>query len=168
MDRRDVRFKTLQRDLQANGISLTTQLVHNLPQVQAEPMQLQQVILNLIKNAIDAMEGVPRSERRLRLVTGFDHKSVVSLYIQDSGPGITAEDQDRIFDPFFTTKPIGMGMGLSICRTIIENHGGSLRLAKTNHHGSSFEITLPIAQQTDSRAEGGRSDSDSVIGGMTE
>jgi signal transduction histidine kinase len=135
-----------QRDLQAHGISLTTQFEHNLPQVKAEPTQLQQVIFNLIKNAIDAMEGVPRGERHLRLVTGFDRKSNVSLYIRDSGPGINAEDQDRIFDPFFTTKPAGMGMGLSICRTIIETHGGSLRLAKTNHRGSSFEISLPIVQ----------------------
>jgi signal transduction histidine kinase len=114
--------------------------------VKAEPTQLQQVIFNLIKNAIDAMEGVPLGERHLRLVTGFDRKSIVSLYIRDSGPGINAEDQDRIFDPFFTTKPAGMGMGLSICRTIIETHGGSLRLAKTNHRGSSFEISLPIVQ----------------------
>jgi signal transduction histidine kinase len=133
--------------------------------VQAEATQLQQVILNLVKNAIDAMEAVPHGERRLRLVTGFDRKSVVSLYIQDSGPGITGENQDHIFDPFFTTKPTGMGMGLSICRNIIETHGGKLRLTKTSHHGSSFEITLPIAQQTGSRAEGGGSDSDSVIGG---
>jgi signal transduction histidine kinase len=134
------------RDLQAHGISLTTQFEHNLPQVKAEPTQLQQVIFNLIKNAIDAMDGVPRGERHLRLVTGFDRKSIVSLYIQDSGPGINPEDQDRIFDPFFTTKPTGMGMGLSICRTIIETHGGRLRLAKTNHRGSSFEISLPIVQ----------------------
>jgi signal transduction histidine kinase len=135
-----------QRDLQAHGISLTTQFEHNLPRVKAEPTQLQQVIFNLIRNAIDAMDGVPRGERHLRLVTGFDRKSIVSLYIQDSGPGINAEDQDRIFDPFFTTKPTGMGMGLSICRTLIESHGGSLRLAKTNHRGSSFEISLPIVR----------------------
>jgi nitrogen fixation/metabolism regulation signal transduction histidine kinase len=106
-----------------------------------------------------------RRERADRLMTGFDRKSVVSLYIQDSGPGITAENQDRIFDPFFTTKPTGMGMGLSICRTIIETHGGKLRLTKTSHHGSSFEIALPIVQQTGSRAEGGRSGSGSVIAG---
>jgi signal transduction histidine kinase len=155
----------VQRDLQTNGISLITEYEPNLPQVQAEHTQLQQVILNLVRNAIDAMEAVPRGERRLRLVTGFDRKSVVSLYIQDSGPGITVENQDRIFDPFFTTKPTGMGLGLSICRNIIETHGGKLRLAKTNHRGSSFEITLAIAQQTGSRAEGGGSDSDSVIGG---
>jgi signal transduction histidine kinase len=137
----------VQRDLQASGISLTTEYEPNLPQVQVEPTQLQQVLLNLVKNAVDAMDGVPRGERRLRLVTGFDRsKSVVSLYIQDSGPGIAAENQDRIFVPFFTTKPSGMGMGLSICRTIIETLGGNLRLAKTNHRGSSFEIELPIVQ----------------------
>ena len=145
----------VQRDLHANGISLTTEYEPNLPQVQADPTQLQQVLLNLVKNAIDAMDGVPRGERRLRLVTSFDGKSTVSLYIQDSGPGITAEDQDRIFDPFFTTKPTGMGMGLSICRNIIETHDGKLRLARTSRDGSSFEITLPIAQQTGSRADSG-------------
>jgi signal transduction histidine kinase len=146
----------VQRDLHANGISLTTEYEPNLPQVQAEPTQLQQVLLNLVKNAIDAMEAVTRGERNLRLVTGFDGKSVVSLYVQDSGPGIAAENQDRIFDPFFTTKPTGMGMGLSICRTIIETLGGNLRLARTNDRGSSFEIALPIAQQTGgNRAAGG-------------
>ena len=145
----------VQRDLYANGISLTTECEPNLPQVQAEPTQLQQVVLNLVKNAIDAMDGVPRGERRLRLVTGLDGKSAVSLCIQDSGPGITAENQDRIFDPFFTTKPTGMGMGLSICRTIIESLGGNLRLAITNDRGSSFEIVLPIAQQTGANHAGG-------------
>jgi signal transduction histidine kinase len=121
----------------------------------SEATQLQQVILNLVKNAIDAMEAIPYGERRLRLVTGFDRRSVVSLYIQDSEPGITGENQDRIFDPFFTTKPTGMGMGLSICRNIIETHGGKLRLAKTSRHGSSFEIALPIVQQSGSRADSG-------------
>jgi C4-dicarboxylate-specific signal transduction histidine kinase len=69
------------------------------------------VILNLVKNAADAMKGAPRGERRLRPVTGFDRKWVVSLYIQDSGPGITAENKNHIFDPFFTTNLTGMGMG---------------------------------------------------------
>lgn len=146
---------SVQRDLQANGISLTTEFEQNLPQVQAEFTLLEQVILNLIKNAIDAMEAVPPSERNLRLVTGFDGKSLVSLYIQDSGPGITAEIKGYIFDPFFTTKSTGMGMGLSICRTIIENHGGNLRLARTSRHGSSFEIALPMVQQTGSPGSGG-------------
>jgi signal transduction histidine kinase len=137
----------VQRDLLANGISLTTEYEPNLPQVQADPTQLQQVLLNLVKNAIDAMDGVPRGERRLRLVTSFDSKSTVSLYIQDSGPGIAAENQDRIFDPFFTTKRTGTGLGLSICRTIVEDHGGNLRLAKTASHGTSFEIAFPLSDE---------------------
>ena len=144
-----------QRDLYANGISLSTECEPNLPHVQAEPTQLQQVVLNLVKNAIDAMDGVPRGERHLRLVTGFDGELAVSLNIQDSGPGIAAENQDRIFDPFFTTKPTGMGMGLSICRTMIESFGGNLRLARTNDRGSTFEIALPIAQQTAGNRAGG-------------
>jgi len=79
----------------------------------------------------------------LRLATSFDN-SVASLYIQDSGPGITTENRDRIFDPFFTTKRTGTGLGLSICRTIVEDHGGNLRLAKTGSHGTSFEIAFPL------------------------
>ena len=133
----------VQHDLQVNGISVTTEYQENLPQIQADQAQLQQVILNLIRNAIEAMASSSSGERRLRLVTGCDN-SVVSLYIQDSGPGITTENRNRIFDPFFTTKHTGTGLGLSICRTIVEDHGGDLRLAKTGSHGTSFEIAFPI------------------------
>jgi signal transduction histidine kinase len=81
----------------------------------------------------------------LRLATNLGEHSSVVLCVQDSGPGITAENTDRVFDPFFTTKPSGMGLGLSICQTIIEGHGGRLRLAKTDSDGCVFEISLPIA-----------------------
>ena len=134
----------LQHDLQANGISVTTEYQENLPEIQADQTQVQQVILNLIKNAIEAMASSSSGPRRLRLATSFD-SSVASLYIQDSGPGITTENRDRIFDPFFTTKRTGTGLGLSICRTIVEDHGGNLRLAKTGSHGTSFEIAFPLS-----------------------
>jgi signal transduction histidine kinase len=97
----------------------------------------------LIKNAIEAMASSSPNDRRLRLATGFD-ASVVSLYIQDTGPGISAKNRDRIFEPFFTTKSAGTGLGLTICRTIVEGHGGNLRLTKTGTHGTSFEITFPL------------------------
>jgi signal transduction histidine kinase len=132
-------------DLLTSGIAVTTDYQEELPPIYADHTQLQQVILNLVKNAIDAMHGRPLGERRLRLATGSDGHSAVLFYIRDSGPGVAAEDRERIFNAFFTTKSTGMGLGLSICRTIIEEHGGTLRLTKSGPAGSTFEISLPIA-----------------------
>ena len=130
-------------DLLSNGISKTVKYQENLPPVCADYTQLQQVISNLIKNAIDAMTCMPLGQRRVRLATGSDG-NFVSFYIHDSGPGIADQDRERIFDAFFTTKSTGMGLGLSICRTIMEQHGGTLRLTNTGRNGSTFEIALPI------------------------
>jgi C4-dicarboxylate-specific signal transduction histidine kinase len=110
----------------------------------ADRTQLQQVILNLIKNAIEAMADGRIAVKTLRLVTTQDGNSVVSLSVQDSGPGINPENGTQVFDPFFTTKSSGMGLGLSISRKIIEDHRGELRLTKTGSTGCTFEITLPI------------------------
>jgi signal transduction histidine kinase len=106
------------------------------------------VILNLVKNAIDAMRSVSPGKKHLRVMTGFDGK-FVALYIQDTGSGIGVKDRERIFEPFFTTKSTGTGLGLSICTTIVETHGGVLRLAKTDEHGSSFEVAFPISSTSD-------------------
>jgi signal transduction histidine kinase len=133
-----------QDDLRASGIVASVEYQENLPTIDAAHIPVQQVILNLIKNAIEAMQSVSPSKRRLRLVTGFDGKSNVSVYVQDSGPGIAPNDQDRIFESFFSTKRGGMGLGLSICRTIVEDHGGKLRLSKTDSRGTSFEVVFPI------------------------
>jgi signal transduction histidine kinase len=130
-------------DFRAFGVVPSVEYQENLPAISAAHTQVQQVILNLVKNAIEAMQSVSPGERRLRLVTGLDGNANVAVYIQDSGPGISASDQNWIFDPFFTTKRTGMGLGLSICRTIVEDHGGSLRLAKTGSHGTSFEVVFP-------------------------
>jgi signal transduction histidine kinase len=146
-------LRVAQPDLLAHKVSVTTEYQENIPQINADHIQLQQVILNLIKNAIDAMDATTPDKRRLRLLTGYNGSSVVSLYIQDSGPGITTEDQDSIFAAFFTTKSTGMGLGLSICRTIVEDHGGTLNVAKTDSRGTSFEIALPIRSTNDMPAE---------------
>jgi len=138
-------LRLAQHDLRVHEVSVTAEYRENLPQIHGDRTQLQQVILNLIKNGIDAMNSNPPRTKRLRLVTSFDGDSVVSLSIQDTGPGIGATDRDHIFDPFFTTKSDGMGLGLPICRTIVQNHGGSLRLTSTDSGGSSFEVALPIA-----------------------
>lgn len=146
-----------QHDLLSNGVAVASDYQENLPPIYADHVQLQQVILNLVKNAIDAMGGRPFSERRLRVATGFDGHSGVSFYIRDSGPGIADDDRERIFSPFFTTKSNGMGLGLSICRTIIEEHEGTLRLTKSGPAGTTFEIVLPIASPQQQEAEKGAS-----------
>ena len=139
----------LQHDLESNQVAVATEYLANLPPVRADRIQLQQIVLNLVKNAIEAMSSVPSGSRHVRVVTRLNGNSTVLLSVQDSGHGITAEDQDRVFDPFFTTKPTGMGLGLAICRTVAQDHGGNLRLVETSSHGSIFEIELPIGSTDD-------------------
>ena len=137
-------LRLLKHDLQINEVSVTTEFQGNLPEVELNGMELQQVLLNLIKNAIDAMSSSPPETRRLQLNASFDGQSTVLMSVQDSGPGISAEDQGRIFDPFFSTKPSGMGLGLAISATLLANHGGKLRLVKSDSDGSIFEIAMPV------------------------
>lgn len=137
-------LRMVENDLHVHGVSVSTEFQEDVPQVRADPIQLQQVILNLVKNAIDAIAIGPTTTKAIRLITTHDVKSVVSLYVQDSGPGITTENETQVFDPFFTTKPSGMGLGLSVSRRIIEDHGGNLRLTETTSKGCTFEIALPV------------------------
>jgi signal transduction histidine kinase len=137
-------LRLLQHDLQINEVSVATEFQDDLPDVHLDGTQLQQVLLNLVKNAIDAMRSVAPETRRLRLTTGFEGRSTVLLSVQDSGPGIPVEDRERIFDPFFTTKSGGMGLGLAICFTVVENHGGKLRLVKSDSEGTTFELAIPV------------------------
>jgi signal transduction histidine kinase len=142
-----VALRLLKHDLDTNQVSLTTELQGNLPEVRIDGMKLQQVLLNLVRNAIDAMKASPREARRLRLKTSFDGQSTVVMSVQDSGPGISAEDREQIFDPFFTTKPEGMGLGLAISSTLIQRFGGKLRLVKSESDGSIFELAIPVGEQ---------------------
>ena len=125
-------------------MSVATDFQDNIPEAHLDGTQLQQAVLNLVKNAIDAMSSVPPEARRLRLTTSFDGHSTVLLSVEDSGPGIPMEDRARIFDPFFTTKSGGMGLGLAICYSVVENHGGKLRLVKSDSAGSIFQIAMPV------------------------
>jgi signal transduction histidine kinase len=106
-------------------------------------VQLQQVILNLIMNAIEAMSEVSEGSRELLIGTSVDRPDGVVVAVRDSGPGLRQESLDRLFDPFYTTKPAGMGMGLPICRSITEAHGGRLWAAANVPQGASFHFTLP-------------------------
>jgi signal transduction histidine kinase len=135
-------LESVQDRLRVDEVITTAEYQENIPEIHASHTQIQQVILNLVENAIEAMRSVAPDKRRLRLVTGFDGNSGVSVYVQDSGAGISPDRQDRIFEPFFTTKPSGTGLGLSICRTIMEDHGGELRLSKTDSRGTSFELVF--------------------------
>jgi C4-dicarboxylate-specific signal transduction histidine kinase len=126
-----------------NGVSVQTELAQGLPLVQGDRVQLQQVILNLIINAVEAMSGVSEGARRLLITTREAELSGVFVAIRDSGPGVVRADLDRLFEAFYTTKPDGLGMGLSICRSIIEAHGGRLWPTANVPQGAVFQFTLP-------------------------
>jgi signal transduction histidine kinase len=143
-------LRMVENDLHVQGVTASTEFQDHLPQITGDPILLQQVILNLVKNAIEAMVAGRTTIKALRLVTAQDGNSVVSLSVEDSGPGITPENGSHVFDPFFTTKSSGTGLGLSISQKIIKDHGGELRLTKTSSNGCIFEITLPSVATSDS------------------
>jgi signal transduction histidine kinase len=142
-------IKLVDRDLQAAGVSVTAKLSENLPQMNVDEIQIQQVISNLAKNASEAMRSSPEGARHLRVGTSLNGNSSISVLIEDTGPGIGETDRENIFQPFFTTKATGTGLGLSICRAIIETHGGKLALAETSARGSIFEVLFPIDLTSD-------------------
>jgi signal transduction histidine kinase len=133
-------------ELRAEGIVVQTGLSTSLPLVRGDSGQLQQVILNLIRNAADAMNSVSDRPRVLTVKTAIHDPDGVLVSVEDSGRGIDPKDIDRIFDSFFTTKSQGMGMGLSICRSIIEAHGGRLWASSRINNGSVFSIQLPAVR----------------------
>ena len=120
-----------------------TQLAGELPRIQCDRVQLQQVMLNLIVNAIQSMSGVEDGNRELHISTVRIEPEGVRVAVQDTGHGLRSESLPRLFDPFYTTKPEGMGMGLSICRSIIEAHGGRLWAAGCEPRGALFQFTIP-------------------------
>ena len=137
-------------ELQTQGILVQSALTRPLPLVLGNKGQLQQVILNLVRNAADAMHSVSDRPRVLRVKTAVHGPGGVLLSVEDSGTGIAPEDIDRIFNSFFTTKSQGMGMGLSICRSIIEAHNGRLWASAGVDHGSVFNISLPAIRPQNS------------------
>lgn len=132
----------LRNELRRNHVSVRTDLAPGLPSVLGDPVQLQQVVINLMMNAVEAMRTAAGAMRELAIKSA-KNPDVVLVQVQDSGPGIQAELADRIFEPFFTTKSEGIGMGLLISRSIIESHGGQLSLAPASQ-GAVFQFTLPI------------------------
>ena len=131
-------------DVVKNGVSVQTQLAEGLPLIQGDRVQLQQVILNLILNAVEAMSRVSEGSRELLIGTGQDTSGGVLVTVQDSGPGLYPESVDRLFDAFYTTKPGGMGMGLSICHSIVEAHGGRIWASRPAGPGATVQFSLSV------------------------
>jgi signal transduction histidine kinase len=125
------------------GVTVSTQLARELPRIQCDRVQLQQVMLNLIVNAIQSMSGVEDGNRELHIGTVSIEPEGVCVAVRDTGHGLRPEGLPRLFEPFYTTKPDGMGIGLSICRSIIEAHGGRLWATRCEPRGALFQFTIP-------------------------
>ncbi|WP_034854866.1 trifunctional serine/threonine-protein kinase/ATP-binding protein/sensor histidine kinase [Sinorhizobium sojae] len=131
-------------EVRRQAVSLRSEFSTSLPYVKGDRVQLQQVILNLIMNAIEAMSEIDEGERELRISTETETSGDVTVRIRDTGPGVDPLGMDRVFEAFYTTKSSGMGMGLSICRSIIEAHGGRLWVSANEPRGAVFQFTLPV------------------------
>ena len=126
-----------------NGASVQTALGEDLPLVEGDRVQFQQVVLNLIVNAVQAMGAVAEGPRELFITTARAESEGVLVGVKDSGPGVAPANLEQLFAPFYTTKPGGLGMGLSICRSIIEGHGGRLWVTPNLPQGAIFQFTVP-------------------------
>jgi PAS domain S-box-containing protein len=137
----------VQRELSSRRVALRTDLAPALPAILGDRIQLQQVVINLVMNGLEAMQSVTDRPRELVIRSHQDGAQLVRVAVTDSGGGISAENADRLFSAFFTTKSSGMGMGLSICRSIIETHGGRMSAANNVGPGATFQFTLPLYQE---------------------
>jgi PAS domain S-box-containing protein len=138
----------MQREVFSHQVSLRMELIPALPTIRGDRVQLQQVIINLVMNGIEAMQSVTDRPRDLLIRSRQDEKQRVLVSVTDCGVGISAENADRLFNAFFTTKSGGMGMGLSICRSIMEAHGGRLWATANRPHGATFQFALPVNGDT--------------------
>jgi signal transduction histidine kinase len=139
---RDV-LESVSAELTANGIATSPEFAE-LPHIGCHRNQLQQVIYNLVQNAVDAMQAVPERRRALQVRTECRGGNTVAVIIEDSGPGIDPSQMENIFNTFVTTKPHGMGLGLAICRQIVEHHGGELVAFSNGSSGAEFQLVLPV------------------------
>jgi C4-dicarboxylate-specific signal transduction histidine kinase len=136
-------LKLMRSDFLNHGVTVHTELASGLPVVRGDRVQLQQVLINLLMNACDAMAQVPPADRQVRLSTGIDVGGGVYLSVADRGPGIPPDKLESIFEPFYTNKPSGMGLGLAVCRTIVAAHSGRLWATNSGEGGATFHLTLP-------------------------
>jgi signal transduction histidine kinase len=151
LDINDVVSETValvQRELASNEVSLREELALSPPMILGDRVQLQQVIINLVMNGIEAMQSVTDRSRELVIRSRQDERREVIVSVTDCGLGISTENADRLFNAFFTTKSGGMGIGLSICRSIIEAHGGQISATDNLPHGATFQFALPVNTDT--------------------
>jgi PAS domain S-box-containing protein len=134
----------VQSEISEAGIAAHLQLAESLPPVRADRIQLEQVILNLVRNGAEALQGVEAGPRELIVTTSSSAGDTITVAVHDTGAGLSVEGAERVFDSFFSTKPNGMGMGLSISRSIIESHGGRLWAASNVGCGATFQFSLPV------------------------
>jgi PAS domain S-box-containing protein len=135
-------------DMARRRVALKLELAEQLPPVLGDRIQLQQVILNLLSNGADAMDSIAAESRELVIGSSADESGNITVAITDVGAGLDRRNADRIFNPFFTTKPGGMGMGLAICKSIVEAHGGRIWAASNDGYGTTFRFALPAIRES--------------------
>jgi two-component system, LuxR family, sensor kinase FixL len=138
-------LKLVRSDLVNQGVTARTELAPDLPALHGDRVQLQQVLLNLVMNACDAMASAVRDDRQILICTDQVGGESVRISVSDRGAGIAPENLERVFEAFYSTKPHGMGLGLAVCRTIITAHGGNLWAANNPGRGATFHLTLPMS-----------------------
>jgi two-component system sensor kinase FixL len=136
--------RLLNPDAMLHSCELETLLEPNLPAIEADPIQLQQVLINLVINAFDAMHNTPLSHRKVVIATERNDDGAICSSVRDYGVGISEEARDRLFDRFFTTKTEGLGLGLGIVRSIVESHGGTVAAENVDGGGARFHFALPV------------------------
>ncbi|MCH7774030.1 MAG: PAS domain-containing protein [Bacteroidetes bacterium] len=139
----------VQSEVVIQNISLTTNLEPRVPGIYGDKIQMQQVILNLIMNALDAVKNQPIDARHIVITTSVEDKEGLEVRVTDSGPGVEEDNIENIFDAFYTTKTQGMGLGLSVCHSIIENHGGRIWVENCSGGGAKFSFRLPFRMDDD-------------------
>jgi PAS domain S-box-containing protein len=141
-------LQSMREELKDHGITTETELAPELQRVDGHRNQLRQVIFNLIHNAIESMDNTMDRRRVLRVITKSQGPDAIIVAVEDSGPGINPGGLDSVFDPFITTKPDGMGLGLAICRMIVERHYGELSAFSDGKNGARFQLVLPVMRGT--------------------
>jgi len=137
-------LKLLSMDASARKVAMKFERAADLPRVWCDPVHFQQVVLNLVMNSMEAMAGLPEEKRQVVVRTGPGDNGAVKIAVADSGPGIPVDRLPKLFEPFFTTKKDGMGMGLSIARTIVEAHHGKIWAENNSGAGATFYFTVPV------------------------
>jgi PAS domain S-box-containing protein len=146
-------LQAMREELTDHGVTTETELAPELQSVDSHRHQLRQVIFNLIRNAVESMDKTTARSRVIRMTTKSHGPDAIIVAVEDSGPGINPTRIERIFDPFITTKPDGMGLGLAICRMIVERHGGKLSASSDGKNGARFQLVLPVRLADSRRSE---------------